>query len=112
MPPSPADSRCSAAHGSSARTASAVVQDFICNHLGNKAWTLQLDWPGRELFSAAPDKPWYAPRKPGGAPEHAGDLRTAKGFSFLRVFDAGHLAPMDQPRATLTMLDAFIQGKL
>lgn len=32
--------------------------DFICNWLGNEAWTLALEWPGQEAFSQASKKPW------------------------------------------------------
>ena len=27
--------------------------DYICNYKGNKAWTLKLDWSGKEQFNAA-----------------------------------------------------------
>jgi cathepsin A (carboxypeptidase C) len=30
--------------------------DFICNSLGNKAWTLDLEWSGKEGFNALEDK--------------------------------------------------------
>lgn len=86
-------------------------QDFICNHLGNKAWTLQLDWPGKDAFNGARDRPWRAHTEK-GASEHAGDVRSAKGLTFLRVFAAGHMVPMDQPAASLDMLEQFLAGKL
>ena len=60
--------------------------DFICNWIGNKAWTLGLNWTGAEAFGAAPDSAWSV----GGAA--AGLRRTAQGLSFLQVFDAGHSA--------------------
>jgi carboxypeptidase C (cathepsin A) len=28
--------------------------------MGNKAWTLKLDWAGKEGFNNAPDKDWQA----------------------------------------------------
>jgi carboxypeptidase C (cathepsin A) len=30
----------------------------------------------------------------------------------MRVFDAGHMVPMDQPAAALSMLEQFIAGKI
>jgi len=88
-------------------------QDYICNWLGNKAWTLKMDWPGQAAFARAKDLPWTAPTTESeGKPTHAGELRTAKGLSFLRMFNAGHMAPMDQPAASLAMLDRFLAGKL
>ena len=80
--------------------------DFICNWLGNKAWTLALDWPGKQAFYAAQDLPWKV------AGKTAGELRSAGGFHFLRVYDAGHMVPMDQPQAALQMVQEFISGKI
>ena len=42
----------------------------------------------------------------------AGMLRTANNFSFLRVYDAGHMVPRDQPAVALAMLNAFISNTL
>ncbi|KAG8467967.1 hypothetical protein KFE25_007019 [Diacronema lutheri] len=86
-------------------------QDFICNWLGNKAWTLELPWAGKAAFNGASDQPWYA-RDDTGRLQHAGDVRTAKGLTFLRVYAAGHMVPMDQPAASLDMLDQFLAAKL
>ena len=33
-------------------------QDFICNWLGNKAWTLALEWSGKDAFNKAEDRFW------------------------------------------------------
>ena len=61
--------------------------DFICNWLGNQAWTLGLEWSGKAGFNAAEFKDWAV----GGA--SAGLARTYGGLTFLRVFDAGHMVP-------------------
>lgn len=42
----------------------------------------------------------------------AGELRTSGPLSFLRVLDAGHMVPMDQPAAALAMVNAFTANKL
>lgn len=81
-------------------------QDYICNWLGNQAWTQELEWPGHDAFNAASAKPWMV----NGT--EAGTLQTADGFSFLRVYDAGHMVPRDQPAVALAMLNAFITGKI
>ena len=41
-----------------------------------------------------------------------GDLRSAYGFHFLRVFQAGHMVPRDQPENALAMINTFLNGKL
>jgi cathepsin A (carboxypeptidase C) len=80
--------------------------DFICNWLGNKHWTLKLDWPHSAEFNAAADEPFNVNGK------EAGRLRTANGFSFLQVYQAGHMVPMDQPELAVQMLNQFITDKL
>ena len=80
-------------------------QDYICNWLGNKAWALDMTWPGQGAFNNAVDVPWYVDGKA------AGMIRTSGGFSFVQVYDAGHMVPMDQPKAALEMLNSFIHPK-
>ncbi|EJK62148.1 hypothetical protein THAOC_17255 [Thalassiosira oceanica] len=76
--------------------------DFICNYLGNKAWTYELEWKHKAEFQAAEDKDWN---------NKAGLSKTAYGLTFLQVFDAGHMVPSDQPAHALEMITQFIQGK-
>ena len=65
--------------------------DFICNSLGNKAWTLSLDWSGKDSFNSAEDGDWNS---------GAGSYRSYGGLTFLTVFDAGHMVPSDQVRTS------------
>eukprot|EP00729_Bicosta_minor_P010477 gene10477-21803_t len=65
-------------------------QDYICNWLGNQAWTLALDWPHKEDFNNDVPKNWTTPE----------------------VYDAGHMVPRDQPAVALAMLNAFISNTL
>jgi cathepsin A (carboxypeptidase C) len=83
---------------------SAGDADFICNWLGNRAWVHALPWPGKAAFTAAPVLDWTVD----GA--KAGEVRSAKGLTFLRVFGAGHMVPMDQPANALAMVNAFVHG--
>lgn len=83
--------------------------DFICNWMGNKAWTKALDWTGKEAFNAAADKDWTYDKD--GVPTKGGIVRGANGLTFLQVFEAGHMVPMDQPQAALALYETFIQGK-
>ena len=59
--------------------------DFICNWLGNKAWTMSLEWEGAPNFQKEGDHSWNVDG------EAAGEARTYKGLTFLRVHDAGHM---------------------
>ncbi len=82
-------------------------QDFVCNWLGNQAWTLAMDWAGKASYNAAAVEPW---KGDGGKP--GGELRSYGNFSFLRVYAAGHMVPLDQPANALAMLDGFLAGGL
>ena len=75
--------------------------DFICNYLGNKAWTLSLDWKYRDEFNLAEDHEWG---------KALGLARTSNGLTFLQVYDAGHMVPTDQPKVALEMITRFISG--
>merc|ERR1712070_1250666 len=80
--------------------------DFICNWLGNKAWTKALNWSKTEEFNKADDKDWQLDGKT------VARLRSAGDFHFMQVFYAGHMVPMNQPAASVAMVNAFISGKL
>ncbi|KAK9370074.1 Alpha/Beta hydrolase protein [Lipomyces kononenkoae] len=79
-------------------------KDFICNWLGNQAWTNALEWEGAKEFQAAPTKKWTLDGKTFGTVQNAGN------FTFLRVFEAGHMTPFDQPDAALDMVNKWISG--
>lgn len=80
--------------------------DYICNWIGNKQWTLALDWPGKSAFNNAQDKSW---NYNGTA---AGVLRSAHGFNFLQVHEAGHMVPHDKPAVALAMVNQFLSNSL
>jgi cathepsin A (carboxypeptidase C) len=81
--------------------------DFICNYLGNKAWTLGLDWKHGDEFRSVDEHEWGSSDDGTSA---AGLVRTAKGFTFMQVYDAGHMVPTDQPSVALAMIKNFIEG--
>merc|ERR1712079_234890 len=89
-------------------------QDWVCNWLGNEKWTLKLDWEHKEEFNAAAKQPFVVRGKEVGAKDgkEVGELRSFKNFHFLRVYQAGHMAAMDQPEAALGMLNAFMDSSL
>lgn len=81
-------------------------QDFICNVEGNRRWVESMAWDGQAAFLGAPLTDW---RLDSGAV--AGQYRTASGLTFLDVFDAGHMVPMDQAEAALDMLEVFTKAR-
>jgi len=80
--------------------------DYLCNWCGNKAWATKLEWDGKDEFNKADDADWTS------SGSVAGRKRSARGFHFMQIYDAGHLMPMDQPAVALDMVNKFISGKL
>lgn len=80
--------------------------DLICNWLGNSRWVHAMQWSGQKEFGGSSEIPFEVD---GSA---AGVLKTHGPLSFLKVHDAGHMVPMDQPKAALEMLKRWTSGKL
>jgi cathepsin A (carboxypeptidase C) len=81
-------------------------KDFVCNWRGGEAWTNAVEWSGKTEFNQASYKDWLVNGKP------AGQLKEYKNFQFLRVYNAGHMVPMDQAVNALNMLQTFMMGTL
>lgn len=81
-------------------------KDFVCNWRGGEAWTNAVTWSGQQEFNNAQYKDWLVNGQP------AGQLKEYKNFQFLRVYNAGHMVPMDQPVNALNMLQTFMMGTL
>lgn len=82
-------------------------QDYICNWIGNKEWVLNMEWTGKDKFNAEQDKLYIT-----GDGGEVGKIRSYGGLTFLQVFEAGHMVPMDQPEKSLFMFEQFIGGKM
>lgn len=82
--------------------------DFICNWLGNRAWTLALPWSGQAAFNAVGEKPWYLDDAPAGMYRSIGVGNVKMLFTFLQIHGAGHMVPMDKPKQALDMVRHFL----
>ncbi|WJX74325.1 Serine carboxypeptidase-like 48 [Trifolium repens] len=80
--------------------------DLICNWLGNSRWVDAMNWSGQKEFNSSPATPYLVHNK------EAGILKSHGPLAFLKVKEAGHMVPMDQPKAALQMLKDWMQGKL
>jgi len=78
--------------------------DYICNWRGGNDWTSKLSWPGQVAFNNANLTDWHV------AGKVAGVAKSAKGLTFLKVSQAGHMVPMDQPQNALDMLKRFLSN--
>ncbi|QCE13222.1 cathepsin A [Vigna unguiculata] len=81
-------------------------KDLICNWLGNSRWVHAMQWSGQKAFGTSPTVKFVVDGV------DAGSLNSYGPLSFLKVYEAGHLVPMDQPKAALEMFKSWIGGKL
>lgn len=81
-------------------------KDFICNWVGQVMWIDALKWTGAVLYKDAKVRTWETEDE-GVA---AGTVKSAHGLTFLRVYDAGHMVPYDQPKNALEMVNRWISG--
>ncbi|KAI5968358.1 hypothetical protein KGF57_000217 [Candida theae] len=80
-------------------------KDLVCDWLGNLAWVNELPYSDHELFNATKFTPWVT--KDG---HNAGEVKNYKHFTYLRVFESGHMVPLDQPANALDMVNRWVSG--
>ena len=81
--------------------------DFICNWLGNQAWTEALEWPGKKAFNSAK----LGELRFDGDGDKIGIIKSSGNFTFLTVHAAGHMVPFDQPLFSLDFFNRWIGGE-
>ena len=84
--------------------------DFICNWLGNKAWTEALEWPGQKEY-AAKDLSDLKLSFGNSSGKSIGSVKSHGNFTFLKIHAGGHMVPFDQPEASLDMFNRWISGE-
>ncbi|EIE20942.1 peptidase S10, serine carboxypeptidase [Coccomyxa subellipsoidea C-169] len=81
------------------------TEDWICNWMGNKRWVSSLAWSQRTAFDKAKEQDWQLDGNIVGTIKAAGPL------SFVKVYESGHMVPMDSPAAALDMITSFTHGR-
>ncbi|VVT53561.1 uncharacterized protein SAPINGB_P003636 [Magnusiomyces paraingens] len=81
-------------------------KDYICNWVGQVKWLDALEWPGADEWAAGKFASW-ATVDDG---EAAGEYKKAGNLTFVRVYDAGHMVPYDQPKHALDMVMRWLHG--
>ncbi len=79
--------------------------DFICNWLGNRAWTEALEWSGKTAFNNAPVESLTMDGS------EYGKVKSSGNFAFMQIYQAGHMVPSDQPKASLDFFNRWIDGE-
>ncbi|PFH63382.1 hypothetical protein XA68_12346 [Ophiocordyceps unilateralis] len=83
--------------------------DYICNWLGNRDWTNALDWPGHHAFDKAEVEPLNI--SSGEKQSQYGEIKSASGLTFARIFNAGHFAIEDQPEGLFDLFSRWMDGE-
>ncbi|CAG8646957.1 29304_t:CDS:10 [Gigaspora margarita] len=73
-------------------------------YAGNEAWVKELKWSGKEGFNNAKVTPWVNKN----TSKQAGEVRTFEGLTFLRIFEAGHMPPYNQPSSSLDFFSRWL----
>ncbi|KAI5118997.1 hypothetical protein M0805_004407 [Coniferiporia weirii] len=76
--------------------------DWICNWIGNDAFTLAMEWSGQSEFAKQPLRDWTVDKR------NAGKVRTAGPLTFATIKDAGHMVPYDKPIEALALVNRWI----
>ncbi|CAK7197924.1 hypothetical protein SEUCBS139899_000574 [Sporothrix eucalyptigena] len=88
--------------------------DFICNWLGNRAWAEALEWDGKDAFNKAEVSHLKLASSKSTAfdkKEGYGTVKAAGNFTFMRIYEAGHMVPYDQPEAALDFFNRWLGGE-
>ena len=81
--------------------------DYICNWRGGLDWTNALVWDGQQEFQAEDMREWHSPT----LDTAGGQVKNFHNFTFMRVYQAGHMVPTDQPEIAYDMIMEFIGKK-
>lgn len=65
-------------------------KDYICNWLGGLRWTEALVWEGQQEYKRSPFLYWQL--EDGTL---AGNTKKFANLVFAKIFNAGHMVPMD-----------------
>ncbi|KAJ1856853.1 hypothetical protein GGF49_004945 [Coemansia sp. RSA 1853] len=76
--------------------------DWLCNWYGVKSTLEEMKWSGQSEFNCASDASWLV------GSEKAGEVKASNGLTFLRVYNSGHMVPMDQPVNALSMINRWL----
>ncbi len=79
-------------------------QDYICNWKGGERAVHHLNWAGKTEFNAEEYHDWMVD----GGSEKGGMYKRHRNLVLATVKDAGHLVPLNQPRAALSMIRRFV----
>lgn len=84
--------------------------DFICNWLGIHEWTERLEWKHKEDFNKVDLGALKFPEGKMDGAEY-GRVKTSHNFTFIQIYEAGHMVPHDQPEAANDFFNRWLGGE-
>jgi cathepsin A (carboxypeptidase C) len=84
--------------------------DAVCPYIVPAKFISTTNWSGRDGFARTPSLSWTGPKGEGLA--KLGTIRSYGGLSVVRVFQAGHVAPLNQPAGVLGLFNAFLKNRV
>jgi cathepsin A (carboxypeptidase C) len=85
--------------------------DFISNWNGVHELTTKLDWRGAADYRKQKLKTWFSTDAGGQHSLGQAKADTGGALTFVRISKAGHMTPYDQPGATYTMIDKWLNNE-
>lgn len=76
--------------------------DLVCPWNGGLNWMVHTPWTGQDAFGRAQIHKWDLDGKA------VGEFKQFGNFQYLKVYDAGHMTPTDQPRVSLELFTNFL----
>ncbi|KAI8073518.1 Alpha/Beta hydrolase protein [Gilbertella persicaria] len=80
--------------------------DLVCHWSGVSAWTNKLVWKEQEEYQASKEQHYMLDNK------IMGTIKSNQKLTFIRLFEAGHMALFDQPKLSLDMFERWIKKQL
>jgi cathepsin A (carboxypeptidase C) len=77
-------------------------KDLLFNWRGGEAWTNSQPWSKQDQFNKKEYDTWSISGKA------VGEYKNVDNFTFLKIYDAGHLVSMDQSEVCLEMINQFM----
>jgi len=74
--------------------------DAMVDWIGCRSWVEKLPWAHQKEWLAAANEPYLQD----ASGTSRGRRQSSHGLTFVQVYDAGHMVPMDQPQVALTMM--------
>ncbi|OMH78914.1 Carboxypeptidase Y [Zancudomyces culisetae] len=87
--------------------------DWICNWMGIEAVLKKLEWSGRAEYNSAEERKWMSKKIPiteFSNYDSSGMVKSYGGLTYIKIYEAEHMAPYSQPENTLDMVNKWISG--